>query len=142
MHHLDFFSIFSKCDRQQLSHFLFCPWYNTFSVYSLGLTALNVCQSPVCEILRLGSTFFTCPPTRVYLVTNIELNWTEMLRTYYQACRQPQWGRGKHSRGAPLVKKFWKFYSSRATFLTLRRGVCEISVILSTDRPTTDLCSW
>jgi len=34
------------------------------------------------------------------------------------------------------------FYSSRATFLTQRTGVYKISVILKTDRSTTDLCSW
>jgi len=33
------------------------------------------------------------------------------------------------------------FYSSRATFLTQRKGVYEISILLRTNRPT-DLCSW
>jgi len=34
------------------------------------------------------------------------------------------------------------FYSSCATILTWQREVFKISVILRTDQPTTDLCSW
>ena len=36
------------------------------------------------------------------------------------------------------VPATFHFYSSRATFLT----IYEISLVLKTDRPSTDLCSW